>query len=169
MRRINFGAAWAYSLKSRLTGQITNRIIESMIIPIKKLHPAAQLPRQANPGDAGLDLYSTEEVSLKPGERMLIGTGISVALPPGYFARICDRSGLAVKHGLHCLAGICDETYRGEYKVCLINLGHHEVTLLAGQRIAQMIIEKCYDTKWQEVDTLPDSQRGENGFGSSGV
>lgn len=139
-----------------------------MIIPIKKLHPAAQLPRQANYGDAGLDLYSYEEVSINPGERVLIDTGISVALPHGYFARICDRSGLAVKHGLHCLAGVCDETYTGSYKVCLINLGDHEVTLIAGSRVAQMIVERYYEVEWDEVATLPLSQRGENGFGSSG-
>lgn len=139
-----------------------------MIIPIKKLHPAAQLPTRANPGDAGLDLYSIEELTLKPGERVVVKTGISVALPMGYFARICDRSGLAVKHGLHCLAGICDESYRGEYKVCLINLGKEEITLLAGQRVAQMIVEKYLDVEWNVVDELPLSQRGVNGFGSSG-
>jgi dUTP pyrophosphatase len=139
-----------------------------MIISIKKLNPAAQIPKRNTPTDAGYDIFSIEEVTIPRGQRVIIPTGISLSLPTGYFARICDRSGLAAKHGLHCLAGICDAGYSGEYKVVLVNLGELSVTLLAGTRVAQLIIEKCYDVEWIEVDKLSESERGENGFGSSG-
>jgi deoxyuridine 5'-triphosphate nucleotidohydrolase len=140
-----------------------------MKIDIRLLTPSARIPTRANAHDAGHDLYSAEEVRLVPGQRALIKTGISMAIPSGYYGRVAPRSGLAVKHGLDVLAGVVDATYRGEVMVALINLGQETVDLLPGTRVAQLIIEACYPAEWQTVDVLPETARAEGGFGSSGV
>ncbi|HIP86336.1 MAG TPA: dUTP diphosphatase, partial [Aquifex sp.] len=98
-------------------------------LKVKKLREDARLPVRKRKGDAGLDLYSVENVILKPGEWKAVSTGIAIEIPQGYFGLVKDRSGLALKYALHCLAGVIDENYRGEVKVLLINLGNREVKL----------------------------------------
>jgi len=136
---------------------------------VKKINPEARLPRRVRQGDAGFDLFSVEDVTLLPGKRVLVGTGIAVAIPSGWVGLIKDRSGLAAKQGLHCLAGVIDENYRGEVKVVLYNAGTEPVTLPAGSRIAQLVIVPYYVGPVKEVAELPPSNRGEEGFGSSGL
>jgi dUTP pyrophosphatase len=156
-----------------------------MKIDYKKLTKEALAPQQANPADAGYDLFSTEYVTLEPGQRTLISTGLSIAIPEGYYGRIAPRSGLAVKKGIDVMAGVIDSTYRGEVKILLINLNFegynltpsvyesmfgsgNKIDIKPGDRIAQLIIEKCYSSEWTEMETLNDTQRGSGGFGSSG-
>ncbi len=138
-------------------------------LKVKKLREDALLPVRKRKGDAGLDLYSVEEVVLKPGEWKAVSTGIAVEIPQGYFGLVKDRSGLALKHALHCLAGVIDENYRGEVKVVLINLGDKEVKLEKHSRIAQLLIIPYLETEVEEVEELSDTERGEKGFGSSGL
>ncbi len=140
-----------------------------MKLKVKRLHPEAKLPVRKREGDAGLDLYSVEEVVLKPGQWVAVPTGIAVEIPEGHFGLIKDRSGLALKHALHCLAGVVDENYRGEIKVVLINLGNEEVKLEKGTRIAQLLIVPYTKVEPVEVEVLSDTERGEKGFGSSGL
>jgi len=140
-----------------------------MRLKVKRLHPDAELPVRKREGDAGLDLYSVEEVVLKPGQWVAVPTGIAVEIPEGHFGLIKDRSGLALKHALHCLAGVVDENYRGEIKVVLINLGNEEVKLEKGTRIAQLLIVPYTKVEPVEVEVLSDTERGEKGFGSSGL
>jgi len=140
-----------------------------MKLKVKRLHPEAKLPVRKREGDAGLDLYSVEEVVLKPGQWVAVPTGIAVEIPEGHFGLIKDRSGLALKHALHCLAGVVDENYRGEIKVVIINLGNEEVKLEKGTRIAQLLIVPYTKVEPVEVEVLSDTERGEKGFGSSGL
>jgi len=141
-----------------------------MNIPIKWLEPNAALPKRANDIDAGYDLFATHAIQIvSQGGRALVKIGISIAIPPGYYGRIAPRSGLALKKGIDVLAGVVDASYRGELGVVLINHGLEPFDIVPGDRIAQLIIEKCHTVEWQEVDTLPDSQRGADGFGSSGT
>ena len=138
------------------------------VIPYTKTSPEAKEPSQANFSDAGYDLFSTEELNLKPFERSVVKTGIKLALPEGYYGRVAPRSGLAIKKGIDVLAGGIDSGYRGEIGVVLINLSSSDQTLNKGDKIAQLIIEKCYAVSFSEVSSLSDSARGEGGFGSSG-
>lgn len=139
-----------------------------MFVYVKKLNPLAGIPTQANSSDAGFDLYSTETYLLKPFERKLFKTGISIEIPTGNYGRIAPRSGLAYKHGIDTLAGVLDSNFRGEVGVILINLGDKDFQVSQGERIAQLIIETCHLAKMVEVESLDDSERGESGFGSSG-
>ncbi len=139
------------------------------VLKVKKLRPDAVLPVRKRKGDAGLDLYAVEGVVLKPGEWVAIPTGIAVEIPEGHFGLIKDRSGLALKHALHCLAGVVDENYRGEIKVVMINLGKEEVKIEKGTRIAQLLIIPYLSVDIEEVEELSDTERGEKGFGSSGL
>ncbi len=143
-----------------------------MKIDILKLDPNAIVPTRANTTDAGNDLYALESGYLKPGQRAAVRTGIAVALPKGVYGRIAPRSGLAAKSGMDVLAGVVDSSFRGEVKVILINLsdGGEENTFhwKAGDRIAQLIIEYCVPVEWESVETLPSTDRGLGGFGSSG-
>lgn len=161
-----------------------------MKIEIKKLHPDALLPVRATENDAGYDLFSNESILLNPFERRLVKTGISIAIPNGYYGRIAPRSGLALKKGIDVMAGVIDSGYRGEVGVILINFEGIDFfskmsrgedvsyyTLFGlpgcfrinkGDKIAQIIIEKCHDIEWDLVDGLSKSQRGEKGFGHSG-
>ena len=129
------------------------------------------VPSYAHPGDAGADLVATSDVTLKPGERAVVGTGIAVALQDGYAAFVHPRSGLAAKHGITLVnaPGTVDAGYRGEIKVCLINLDTAaEVTLRRGDRIAQLVIQRVEKARFVEVERLPGSARGEGGYGSTG-
>jgi dUTP pyrophosphatase len=139
------------------------------VLKFLKLHPAAQLPSRGSAGAAGLDLFSVEAVRLGAGARAMVRTGLSVAIPRGFYGRIAPRSGLAVRHGLDVLAGVIDSDYRGEIVCALVNHGREALTLEAGQRIAQLIIEAIItpDAVW--ADALDETARGEGGFGSTGA
>lgn len=137
-------------------------------IPFKKLSEKAKIPTQATPSDAGYDLYTTEAYTLKPGERKLLKTNISTAIPHGYYGRIAPRSGLAYKHGIDVLAGVIDAGYRWDIGVILINFGTEEFIVNEWDKIAQFIIEKCHYVNRSEVEELPESARGEWWFGSTG-
>ena len=138
---------------------------------IQRLDPDLPVPSYAHPGDAGADLVAASDITLKPGERGLVGTGIAIALQDGYAAFVHPRSGLAAKHGVSIVnaPGTVDAGYRGEIKVCLINLDPHaEVTLRRGDRIAQLVIQRFETARFVEVGDLPDSSRGAGGYGSTG-
>ena len=156
-----------------------------MEIKYSKLHPEGKEPFRANESDAGYDLFSTEYVTIEPFQRKLVSTGINVEIPQDFYGRIAPRSGLACKKGIDVMAGIIDSGYRGEVKVLLINLNFegynlqpnafeamfgsaNKIEIRPGDRIAQLIIEKCHTVEWKPMETLEESQRGEQGFGSSG-
>lgn len=142
-------------------------MIESVDVPII----AAQVPAYAHPGDAGADLVSTEALRLEPGQRALVGTGVRIALPDGYVAFVVPRSGLAARHGITIVnsPGTVDAGYRGEIKVSLLNTDASQAYDVAvGDRIAQLIIMPVPRVLFVAVDELPDSARGEGGFGSTG-
>ena len=141
-------------------------------IEFKLLHELAQAPKYAHDGDAGADLVCIEDVTLAPGERLLVSTGIAIALPAGYVGLVHPRSGLANKHGIGIVntPGTIDSGYRGELKICLINLDPAEtVSLPAGSRIAQLVIQEVSTADFVQVQELDDTQRSENGFGSTGI
>ncbi len=129
-----------------------------------------ELPSYATSGAAGLDLRAAEAAILKPNSRLLMPTGIAVALPAGHEAQVRPRSGLAVKHGVTVLntPGTIDEDYRGEIKVPLINHGHEDFVIQRGDRIAQMVIAPVVQVQVVEVRSLEETTRGAGGFGSSG-
>jgi len=140
-----------------------------MIIKIQKIDSKAMIPNYANKDDAGLDFYSAEDIVLKPGQRQAIGTGIKMEIPAGYVGLVWDKSGLAVKNGIKTMAGVVDAGYRGEIKVVLINLGQEDFIMKKNSKIAQMLIQKIEHPQIEIVSELNESQRGENGFGSTGV
>jgi dUTP pyrophosphatase len=137
-------------------------------LQIKRLHPDARIPSYAHAGDAGMDMYAIEEVTVLPGARVSVGTGIAVALPEGFVALVWDKSGLSHKHGLKTLGGVIDAGYRGEYTVGLINLSDAPYTIQKGDKIAQMLIQKVEHPEIEEVDELDLTSRGEGAFGSTG-
>jgi dUTP pyrophosphatase len=128
------------------------------------------LPSYATAGSAGLDLRSADALTLKPGARALVATGIAIALPENFEAQVRPRSGLAVKHGITVLnaPGTIDADYRGEIKVPLINLGHEDFVINRGDRIAQMVVAPVLQVELIEVAALDETARGAGGFGSSG-
>lgn len=139
---------------------------------ITRLDPELPLPRYAKPGDAGADILSRIDITLAPGERALVPTGIAIALPDGYVALVHPRSGLAIKHGVTMVnsPGTVDAAYRGELQIILINHDPKEaVTFKRGDRIAQLVIQKVEHAEFIEVSQLPGSDRGSGGFGSTGV
>ena len=140
-------------------------------VAIRRLDPGIELPRRAHAGDAGVDLSSTIDVELAPGQRALVPTGISIALPIGTVGLIHPRSGLAARAGLSIVntPGTVDAGYRGEIKVCLINLDPHEPIVIArGDRIAQLLVQRVELVDFVEVDELDETSRGAGGYGSSG-
>jgi dUTP pyrophosphatase len=140
-------------------------------ILISRLDPEVPLPSYAHPGDAGADLTTTVDVHLAPGERALVPTGISIALPEGYVALVHPRSGLAARFGVSIVnaPGTVDAGYRGEIKVMLINLDPREpVRLDRGDRIAQLVVQQVERARFVEVESLPGSVRGAGGYGSTG-
>lgn len=143
----------------------------NITLKILKLDPAAILPRYEHSGDAGLDLFALKDYELLPGDRQLIQTGIALELPPQTEAQIRPRSGLALNHGITVLnsPGTIDAGYRGEIGVILINLGQTIFTVTTGMKIAQMVIAPVLRVNLETVVELAESQRGEGGFGSSGV
>lgn len=139
-------------------------------IKVKRLSEEAKLPTRASDSDAGYDLYATNDgtVYCHLHTRELIKTGISVAIPKGYYGRVAPRSGLALRDGINVLGGVIDSGYRGEIGVVLHNTGIQDFNFFKGDRVAQLIIEKCHDVEWDECDDLDGSERGEGGFGSTG-
>ncbi|MER6154535.1 dUTP diphosphatase [Streptomyces sp. NPDC001868] len=138
---------------------------------IRRVDPDVPLPEYARPGDAGADLRTTESHELKPGERAVLPTGVSIALPEGYAAFVHPRSGLAARCGVALVnaPGTVDAGYRGEIKVIVVNLDPHEaVRFERFDRIAQLVVQQVEKVRFQEVAELPDSARAEGGFGSTG-
>ena len=138
---------------------------------VEKINEKAIIPNYAHEGDAGLDLYSVEKLVLAPGERVLVHTGIKIELPKNTEAQIRPRSGLALKNGISLVnsPGTIDEGYRGEIGVIIINHGLESFTVEEGMKIAQMVIKPVWRVEVEEVVSLSDSERGEKGYGSSGV
>ncbi len=145
--------------------------MSSVQVLITRLDPDLPLPRYAKGGDAGADIVSRIDITLAPGERALVPTGIAIALPDGYVALVHPRSGLAIKHGVTMVnaPGTVDAGYRGELQIILINHDKSEpVSFKRGDRIAQLVIQKVERAEFVEVQDLPGSGRGTGGFGSTG-
>jgi dUTP pyrophosphatase len=140
-------------------------------VMIKRLDPGVPMPSYAHPGDAGADIVTTTDVTVGPGERAVVGTGIAIALPEGYAAFVHPRSGLAARGlGIQNSPGTVDAGYRGEIKVILVNSDPREpVALRRGDRIAQLVIQRVERAAFREVDDLPASDRGQGGHGSTGL
>ena len=136
-----------------------------------RLDPDLDLPRYEHPGDAGMDLRTRVDVTIAPGARVMVPTGIAIALPDGFAAFVHPRSGLAARHGLTIVnaPGTVDAGYRGELQVCLLNTDTADpITLRRGDRIAQLVVQRVCKVTAHEVSVLPGSHRGEGGFGSTG-
>ena len=145
--------------------------MSSVQVLLSRLDPDVPLPAYARPGDAGADLVTTSDIVLKPGERGVVGTGVAIALPPGYAGFVHPRSGLAARVGLSVVntPGTIDAGYRGEIKVCLINHDPvHPVKLARGDRIAQLVVQRVERAVFHVVDELSDTARGAGGHGSTG-
>ena len=142
-----------------------------MTVKVLRSDPAAQLPAYAHPGDAGMDVRSVEDVTLAPGARALVRTGLVLMLPPDAEAHVRPRSGLALKHGVTVLntPGTIDSGYRGEVGVILANFGDADFTVNKGDKIAQMVIAPVTQPEIVETDTVDETDRGAGGFGSTGV
>jgi len=151
---------------------VSERTIQASIqVSVRRLDPELPMPSYAHPGDAGADLFAREDVTLLPGERRLVPTGIALALPDGYVALVHPRSGLAHRNGLSIVnaPGTIDAGYRGEVQVCLVNLDPATpIELRRGDRIAQLVIQQFETATFVEADDLPDSARGAGGYGSTG-
>ena len=129
-----------------------------------------ELPAYATSGAAGMDVLSAEDVTLAPGMRHAVATGLSMAIPDGYEIQVRPRSGLAFKYGITVpnTPGTIDSDYRGELKVLLINHGTEDFVITRGERVAQLVLAPVTQALWQEVETLDDTARGSGGFGSTG-
>lgn len=141
-------------------------------VSIVQLAADLPLPSYARQGDAGMDLYAAADLTIAPGERALVPTGIAIAIPEGYVGLIHPRSGLAIKHGVGMVnaPGTIDSGYRGEIQVILVNHDlHTEFAVKRGERIAQLVLQQIEQVQWASVDSLPESERGAGGFGSSGT
>lgn len=146
--------------------------MDNVRVPIKILSRDAQIPHMAYNGDAGVDLRSVERIVLKPQERAMVATGLAIALPEGYAGFVLPRSGLAAKHGISIVnsPGLIDSNYRGELKVILLNTDpDNSFAIEIGDRIAQLIVMPIPTITFEQVEELTESQRGESGFGSSGI
>ena len=139
----------------------------SNLLPIKKLDPRATLPTRAHHDDAGLDLYALDGATLAPGQGVIVKTGVAVAVPQGHVGLICDRSSLA-KRGLKTAGGVIDAGYRGELGVVLWNISGQSQTVAAGERLAQLLVVPVATPAVSERDSLDETLRGANGFGSTG-
>jgi dUTP pyrophosphatase len=144
----------------------------SAVLRVQRLDAGLPLPAFANPGDAGLDLYAAKDIMLAPMQRALVPTGIKVAIPAGHAGYVQPRSGLALRKGLSIVntPGLIDSQYRGEVQVIAINLDESEpISIRRGERIAQLVVLEVPAVEVVECDALDETQRGEGGFGSSGV
>ncbi|MDO4365617.1 MAG: dUTP diphosphatase [bacterium] len=142
-----------------------------MTLAIRRIDPAAQLPTYAHPGDAGMDVRSIETVTLRPGDRALVRTGLVFQLPPDAEAQVRPRSGLALRHGVTVLnaPGTIDAGYRGEVGVILVNLGAEPFTVEKGMKVAQVVVASVVRAEVVEVAETDATERGADGFGSTGV
>ena len=140
-------------------------------IRVKRLSPDARIPETAKPGDVAFDLFSVVDYDLEPGNRFPVPTGLAMEIPTGYEGQVRPRSGLAFRKGITTLntPGTIDSGYRGEVKVILINHGHEPFHIEKGMRIAQLAIRSVPEARFAEVDALADSERGTDGFGSTGL
>ena len=137
-------------------------------LKVKKLKENAIIPKYAHVGDAAMDLFSTENYIIPAGKRDLISTGIAMELPQGYFSSIRGKSGLAYKKGICILGGVIEWTYRGEYKVIILNTGDEDFEIRKGDKIAQVIIAPVKTAEVEEVEELSETIRGDGAFGSTG-
>jgi dUTP pyrophosphatase len=139
-------------------------------VPVLIVAQSGHKPSYAKAGDAGADLRSTQKLTITAGSRALVGTGVAIALPEGYVGLVHPRSGLALKHGITVLntPGTIDAGYRGEIMVTLFNSSNEDFEVAVGDRIAQLLIQRVEKANFIEVEMLPDSDRGDSGFGSSG-
>ncbi|MDT0201383.1 dUTP diphosphatase [Nocardioides sp. AE5] len=145
--------------------------VNTVAVPIVRLDRDLPLPSYAHPGDAGADLMATEDVTLAPGERRMVPTGVALALPEGHVGLVHPRSGLAARHGISIVnaPGTIDAGYRGEIKVMLVNLDPSQtVQLRRGDRIAQLVVQRYERAEFVEVDALDETARGTGGYGSTG-
>ena len=140
-----------------------------MKLQVQKLDKEAKLPSYAYKGDAGMDIYSIENIDVSPGEKVAVHTGLRLAIPQGYAGFVWDKSGLAVKHHLKTMAGVIDSNYRGELQVVLTNLGKENYHIEKGSKIAQLIISPIASFEIEEAEIVDETERGEGGFGSSGT
>lgn len=138
-----------------------------MKLKVRRIQESAKLPQYSHKGDAGLDLFSSVDCVLEEGDVKSVPTGIQVAIPEGFVGLIWDKSGLSLQ-GIHRLAGVIDSGYRGEVKVVMVNLARESFSIKIGVKIAQMLIQPISEVEIQEVKTLEETDRGENGFGSTG-
>jgi dUTP pyrophosphatase len=153
----------------RLAEQLAEkRSAVSTPLRVQLLHDDAKPPRYGRPGDAGLDISAAEDMTIPAGERRLVKTGLSVALPPKTVGLLWDRSGLAGKHGITVLSGVLDETYRGEILVVLLNTSQEQYQVHAGDRIAQLLVQPIVSCDVVVQESLDETVRGDAGFGSSG-
>lgn len=139
-----------------------------MNLSFKKLHPDAKVPLYAHSHDAGFDMYATEDVHFEPGAKMRVPTGIALEIPDGYVGLVWDKSSLSFNHGLKTMGGVIDSGYRGEIIMGLYNFSDTPYTIKKGDKVAQILIQKIEHATFQEVDSLSDTSRGENGWGSTG-
>jgi dUTP pyrophosphatase len=137
-------------------------------VKIKKLKSNATVPRYAHPGDAAMDLFSAEDITVPAGKRRLVSTGIAIELPQGYFSSIRGKSGLALKKGIDILGGVIEYTYTGEYGVIIFNTGDEDFVINVGDKIAQVVIAPVASAEVEVVSELSESVRGEGAFGSTG-
>jgi dUTP pyrophosphatase len=149
------------------SGAVRAAIIRGMPLEVKVAGPGV-LPEYATPGAAGADLRAAEAVSIPAGGRAAVPTGLHLEIPPGHVGLVWPRSGLAVRHGLDTLAGVIDSDYRGELRVVLVNHGTEAVSLAAGDRIAQLLIQRVERADFARAEDLAGSARGRSGFGSTG-
>ena len=140
-----------------------------MELKVKKLHPEATLPSYAHATDAGMDLYTVQDFTIKPGEHFLAPTGIALVIPVGYAALVWDKGGVANKRFLKTVGGVFDTDYRGEYLIGLYNFGAEPQVFKAGDKIAQLLIQRIEHPVLVEVTELDETVRGEGRFGSTGV
>jgi dUTP pyrophosphatase len=144
--------------------------VDAIELQVRRLDPRASLPAYAHDGDAGLDLATVEALELAPGRRAAAPTGLAVAIPSGWVGLVHPRSGLARRHGVTVAnaPGTIDAGYRGEVQVLLVNLGDEPVRLEAGERVAQLLLQRVGRAEVREVETLDETARGAGGFGSTG-
>ena len=138
-------------------------------IAVEICREGIELPKYANIGDAGMDIYSVENVIIAPGKRVLVSTGITTEIPEGYVALIWDKSGLAAKSGIKTMAGVIDCNYRGEWKIVLFNTSENNYEVKKGEKIAQALIQPVASPEIEEVSELSDTSRGKGSFGSTGL
>ena len=139
-----------------------------LTIKIKKLKEGAVLPNYAHAGDAGMDMYASEDVHIRKGERRKVPTGIAMEIPEGYVGLVWDKSGLSINHGLKTLGGVIDAGYRGEIIIGIVNLSSEDYTIEKGHKVAQLLIQKIESPVVEEAIELNNSHRGEKGLGSTG-